>query len=441
MILLTDDFSAIVDGIEEGRLIFDNLKKSIAYTLSSNIPEISPFLMFIIVQMPLSLTTVLILCVDLGTDMIPAISLAYEKPEADIMERPPRNAESDRLVTDRLMCFAYLQIGVFQALAGFYSFFVVLNDYGFAASTIPGNAMAFFPYPGATKDGTRYILGKSEASSTQGTDEISPCPCGGGQPFALAAKPLHKSAKPADMATESAWSVIKNGALPTVNDASGTPVASINGACALGLGITWDENWPYGYGCPYGSVKPTRQCKFSVDTDKLPGTDTPPPCYKASEALGHAQVSSIPGRPGQGAPRDPLPASRNVVDNATHALTHKFTSTPSPQTAAFVSIVIVQWADLLICKTRSLSIYHQGMKNPVLLFGMFSETCLCLLLAYAPGVDQGLGTRPLMFIHWCPSMPYSVCIFLYDELRKFLLRRDRRNHPGKIGFVERFSYY
>ena len=106
-----------------------------------------------------------------------------------------------------------------------------------------------------------------------------------------------------------------------------------------------------------------------------------------------------------------------------------------------MSIVIVQWADLLICKTRSLSIYHQGMKNPVLLFGMFSETCLCLLLAYAPGVDQGLGTRPLMFIHWCPSMPYSVCIFLYDELRKFGLRRDRRNHPGKIGFVERFSYY
>jgi sodium/potassium-transporting ATPase subunit alpha len=110
MILLSDDFSAIVDGIEEGRLIFDNLKKSIAYTLSSNIPEISPFLMFIIVQMPLSLTTVLILCVDLGTDMIPAISLAYEKPESDIMRRPPRDAQTDRLVTDRLMFFAYLEV-------------------------------------------------------------------------------------------------------------------------------------------------------------------------------------------------------------------------------------------------------------------------------------------------------------------------------------------
>merc|ERR1719428_383130 len=179
MLLLDDNFSSIVNGVEEGRLIFDNLKKSIAYTLSSNIPEISPFLMFIIVQMPLSLTTVLILCVDLGTDMIPAISLAYEKPEADIMERPPRNAETDRLVTDRLMCFAYLQIGVFQALAGFYSFFVVLNDYGFGASLVPGNAMSYFSYPGPTIDDTRYIMG--DAGDLLTSD--APCPCGTGQPL------------------------------------------------------------------------------------------------------------------------------------------------------------------------------------------------------------------------------------------------------------------
>jgi len=78
MILLNDDFASIVDGVQEGRLIFDNLKKSIAYTLSSNIPEIGPFISFIIFQLPLPLSTVLILCVDLGTDMVPAISLAYE---------------------------------------------------------------------------------------------------------------------------------------------------------------------------------------------------------------------------------------------------------------------------------------------------------------------------------------------------------------------------
>ena len=70
MILLDDNFASIVTGVEEGRLIFDNLKKSIAYTLTSNIPEISPFLLFIIADIPLPLGTVTILCIDLGTDMV-----------------------------------------------------------------------------------------------------------------------------------------------------------------------------------------------------------------------------------------------------------------------------------------------------------------------------------------------------------------------------------
>lgn len=70
MILLDDNFASIVTGVEEGRLIFDNLKKSIAYTLTSNIPEISPFLMFILLGIPLPLGTVTILCIDLGTDLV-----------------------------------------------------------------------------------------------------------------------------------------------------------------------------------------------------------------------------------------------------------------------------------------------------------------------------------------------------------------------------------
>lgn len=70
MILLDDNFASIVTGVEEGRLIFDNLKKSIAYTLTSNIPEISPFLAFILCDVPLPLGTVTILCIDLGTDMV-----------------------------------------------------------------------------------------------------------------------------------------------------------------------------------------------------------------------------------------------------------------------------------------------------------------------------------------------------------------------------------
>jgi len=78
MLLLDDNFSSIVNGVEEGRIIFDNLKKSIMYTLCSNIPELVPFLSFIIVQCPLPMTAILILAIDLGTDLYPAISFAYE---------------------------------------------------------------------------------------------------------------------------------------------------------------------------------------------------------------------------------------------------------------------------------------------------------------------------------------------------------------------------
>ena len=114
MILLDDNFASIVTGVEEGRLIFDNLKKSIAYTLTSNIPEISPFLLFILADIPLPLGTVTILCIDLGTDMVPAISMAYEEAESDIMKRQPRNPFTDKLVNERLISMAYGQIGMIQ---------------------------------------------------------------------------------------------------------------------------------------------------------------------------------------------------------------------------------------------------------------------------------------------------------------------------------------
>ena len=131
MILLDDNFASIVTGVEEGRLIFDNLKKSIAYTLTSNIPEISPFLFFIIFNVPLPLGTVTILCIDLGTDMVPAISLAYEQAESDIMKRQPRDPKHDKLVNERLISVSYGQIGMIQAAAGFFSYFVIMAEEGF----------------------------------------------------------------------------------------------------------------------------------------------------------------------------------------------------------------------------------------------------------------------------------------------------------------------
>jgi len=147
MLLLDDNFSSIVNGVEEGRLIFDNLKKSIAYTLQSNIPEITPFIFFIIFQVPLPLSTVLILCIDLGCDMVPAISFAYENPELDIMERVPRNSKRDHLVNTKLISFSYLQTGVIQAAAGMYTYMMVLNDFGIRPGSIWKLATIRAPLP------------------------------------------------------------------------------------------------------------------------------------------------------------------------------------------------------------------------------------------------------------------------------------------------------
>ena len=91
MILLNDDFSSIVLGIEEGRKIYDNIKKSICYSLTSQIGQMLPFVVFIIFQIPAPLTSVLVLYIAIGTDLIPAIALAYENGEIDLMTRRPRN--------------------------------------------------------------------------------------------------------------------------------------------------------------------------------------------------------------------------------------------------------------------------------------------------------------------------------------------------------------
>merc|ERR1712193_303074 len=277
MILLDDNFASIVTGVEEGRLIFDNLKKSIAYTLTSNIPEISPFLIFILADVPLPLGTVTILCIDLGTDMVPAISMAYEKAESDIMKRPPRNPFTDKLVNERLISMAYGQIGMIQASAGFFVYFVILAENGFWPSRLFG---------------------------------------------------LRRQ-----------WDSI------AVND----------------LEDSYGQEWTY---------------------------------------------------------RD-----RKILEFTCH-------------TAFFVSIVVVQWADLIICKTRKLSVFQQGMKNHFMNFGLFFETALACFLSYTPGMDKGLRMYPLKWNWWLPAIPFSILIWCYDETRKYLLRRLP---PGN--WVERETYY
>ena len=123
---------------EEGRLIFDNIAKIIQYTFTKNMTELTPFLMYVLLNIPLGLGTITILCVDLGTDILPSLSLSYEKAEKGIMNRPPRDPINDKMTNAQLVSFCYGQIGMIEAAAGFFSYFVCLAENGFLPSRLFG---------------------------------------------------------------------------------------------------------------------------------------------------------------------------------------------------------------------------------------------------------------------------------------------------------------
>jgi len=217
-------------------------------------------------------------------NLVPQYALAIRdgekmnvKAESDIMKRPPRNPFTDKLVNERLISMAYGQIGMIQASAGFFVYFVILAENGFWPSRLFG---------------------------------------------------LRRQ-----------WDSI------AVND----------------LEDSYGQEWTY---------------------------------------------------------RD-----RKILEFTCH-------------TAFFVSIVVVQWADLIICKTRKLSVFHQGMSNWFMNFGLFFETALACFLSYTPGMDKGLRMYPLKWNWWLPAIPFSILIWCYDETRKYLLRRLP---PGN--WVERETYY
>lgn len=129
IILMDDNFATIVKAIEEGRTVFENIRKFTTYILSSNIPEIIPYIAYVMLGIPLPLTVVQILSVDLGTDMLPALALGAEPPEPGILKRPPRSV-TERLLSFSLLARAYLFLGPIEALASMAGFFWFLSISG-----------------------------------------------------------------------------------------------------------------------------------------------------------------------------------------------------------------------------------------------------------------------------------------------------------------------
>ncbi len=125
IILLDDNFASIVAGIEEGRTVFLNIRKFTNYVLVSNGPEILPYLLYILLPVPLALTVIQILAIDLGTDIVPSMALGQEPPEPEAMKQPPRTQEF-RLLSLGLVLHSYLFLGLLEALWSLSMFFYVL---------------------------------------------------------------------------------------------------------------------------------------------------------------------------------------------------------------------------------------------------------------------------------------------------------------------------
>ena len=132
IILLDDNFASIVAAVEEGRAVYDNIKKFTGYILTSNTPEAIPFVIFVFSggRIPIALDVMHILAIDLGTDLAPALALGAEKPEPDVMERPPRSLDA-HLIDRRLLVRSYLLLGSLQAAFVMAAFFGAYRLAGF----------------------------------------------------------------------------------------------------------------------------------------------------------------------------------------------------------------------------------------------------------------------------------------------------------------------
>jgi calcium-translocating P-type ATPase len=137
IILLDDNFASIVAAIEEGRAVYDNLRKFLTYILTHNVAELVPYLAFALCKIPLPLTVIQILAVDLGTDTLPALALGSEKPDPGVMQRPPR-ARGERLLDRGLILRAYFFLGPLEAVAAMAAYFFVLYGGGWHYGDLPG---------------------------------------------------------------------------------------------------------------------------------------------------------------------------------------------------------------------------------------------------------------------------------------------------------------
>lgn len=144
MILVDDNFNSIVAAIEEGRTIFDNIRRFMAYVLNSNPQEMYPYILWMLFPgAPLAMTVMGVLAVDVGTDLVPAMGLGIEPARKDVMQRPPRN-QKDKLLSLPFILRSYMVQGTILAIACYTTYLYMgwvlgVFEHGFSLFVMPAS--------------------------------------------------------------------------------------------------------------------------------------------------------------------------------------------------------------------------------------------------------------------------------------------------------------
>lgn len=129
LILLDDNFATIVNAVEEGRTVYENIQKFITYIFAHLTPEIIPYVLSVLFKLPFPLTVMQILAIDLGTETVPALALGVERSESEVMKNPPRSKEQG-LINRSVLFKGYLFLGLISTIGVLFVYFLVLYEGG-----------------------------------------------------------------------------------------------------------------------------------------------------------------------------------------------------------------------------------------------------------------------------------------------------------------------
>ncbi|CAD8136306.1 unnamed protein product [Paramecium pentaurelia] len=394
MILLNDDFASIVDGVEEGRKIFDNLKKTIVYLLTSNITEVFPYVGEIAIGLPLPLSNAFILTICIGTDILPAISFAYEEAEIDIMTRQPRKKD-DHLVSLRLITHAYLLQGIIATSAGFFSYFSTMNEYGFP----PQLLLNFLNTPYQKIPWPSITLANGKPYTPPPTTWVWDLP-NMNNPF---------------LTTQ-----------PYSPDWQQAPILQVTDGYTSQIGF---QKTPLNWINPEIIYYDLRYIFVYYDS----GYDRWFPIFKEWQNQNSDELCRYFDRSDSLLENNSYPINTNAC--------FKTAALKYAQTSYFVAVVLVQWSNVFSCKQRKMSLIYSPI-NVVMFYGVLLETIIFICIVYIPGVNTWFGARPVDILNLgMPGLPYSMCLFCWEELRKYFIRNFAKPSKYEPNFFEANSLW